>query len=293
MFNTYKLGDSTMDFTPYISGHSADEVVTYKKHDGKKLKLGFYFPDNYNKGKKYPIFMFIHGGGWTASKIFSDQSGWSGDYLGFLARYYSKRGFISVSIDYRLMNDRGQTDEYKLPDLVVDCIDALGFLKDHDYEYGIDFSRSVLLGESAGGYLAAALTTFKHKYNDLIKKSILVNAITDMTDGFWGQYIPKELNDNLSYTERKIHLSPLHHIGKHCPEVLLLHGFEDGCVYPRHSIAFYDEMRIQKLPVSLHMFYDITHAFLLAEFMTETKRPLSACEKSIEIIDEFVNSFLN
>ncbi len=50
------------------------------------------------------------GGGWTSRTVFEDQRAWAGDHLGYLARYYADKGYISVSIDYRLMRENGEAD---------------------------------------------------------------------------------------------------------------------------------------------------------------------------------------
>ncbi len=281
MIVTHKLSNCILDFTPYINKHSADEIFVYKKVKDESLRIAMYYPPQYDKNKKYPIFVFIHGGGWSRHEVFPDQTEWAGDHLGFLARYYAEKGFISASIDYRLMKSNGQVLDYELPDLIVDCVDALHFLKERENEMGIDFSRSVLLGESAGGYLASALTTLKFNCDISIKKSILVNAISDMTEPYWGKYYPLNVADKLLF-------SPVHQINDFTPPVLLIHGTKDTVVSPKHSQAFYEQMKRHNRQVELHWIEDTNHAFLLAEFMLQNKQPLSATEIGVQIINKFI-----
>ena len=278
----------------YFDRHSADEVLTYKKVGNTPISLGIYYPKGYQKGKKYPLFVFVHGGGWGSHKIFSDQNGkWAGDYLGFLARYYAEKGYISVSIDYRLMQQNGQIDGYGIIDLYEDCFDAVQYLQTNQDKYGMDFSNSVVLGESAGGHLAAALSTFSYKGKPVFKKAILVNAITDLSDLSWSKVVPKNTNNahlkNLTYAQRTKFLSPIDHIDATTCSTLLIHGTADTVVDPnKHSVAYNDKMFANGRNSELHLINDINHAFLLAEYMVERKLLYAAANTSIGIIDQWL-----
>lgn len=70
------LQDTEIDFSNCIQNHSGDETVFYKEVEGVKLPLSFYYPPNYHADKRYPVFVFIHGGGWNSHKIFQEQHGW-------------------------------------------------------------------------------------------------------------------------------------------------------------------------------------------------------------------------
>ncbi len=62
------------------------------------LKLDVYVPDNELINR--PVFMFIHGGGFVGgSKQQLQIIDW--------ANYYASRGWVFISIDYRLMRDKG------------------------------------------------------------------------------------------------------------------------------------------------------------------------------------------
>lgn len=62
------------------------------------LKLDVYEPDNGVKNR--PVFMFVHGGGFVGgSKKQARIIEW--------ANYYTSRGWVFISIDYRLKRDKG------------------------------------------------------------------------------------------------------------------------------------------------------------------------------------------
>lgn len=62
------------------------------------LMLDVYFPDNDIKNR--PVYLFIHGGGFSGGT--KQQS-----HIINLANYYASRGWVFISIDYRLKKDKG------------------------------------------------------------------------------------------------------------------------------------------------------------------------------------------
>ncbi len=294
---THEAQSGLMDLNPYISRHSADEVFAYKEFDGQKLLLGLYYPRDYAPHERsYPVFVLVHGGGWAGRKIFSDQADWAGDYLGYLARYYAEQGFVAASIDYRLLRDNGQAAGYELGDLCGDCQDAVDWLRERSAQYGLDFSRSVVLGESAGGHLAGMLATYDPKGKPVFSRAILVNAITDLFDPVWSSRVAQksasEKTRAMSLMERSAFLSPVAHVsGQTCP-VMLIHGAADSVVDPEHSASFYCRMQACQRPAELHWIADTNHAFLLAEYADERGVSRAAAETTIQLMQDFVAALL-
>lgn len=285
MIHYYKLEEKKIDLCYAISHHSADETVRYKTVSDEPIYLGYYLPADFDKKNKYPLFVFVHGGGWGSHKIFDDQLNWQGDYLGYLARYYADKGFVCVSVDYRLARDMGQTACYELIDCYEDCCDAMDYVLEHADEYGIDTEEMYLLGESAGGHLAGALATFHYDRQYHFKKVFLINPITHFYDE-WKARVPVNSRHprlaDLSFEERAEFLSPLCQIHEGVCEAVLIHGLSDNVVNPEHSQRFYNRMREISRACQLHLIEKTGHAFLLAEYTSK----LTACEIGIGIINE-------
>ena len=281
-----------LNLEPYFQNHSADEIVSYKQVSGEDVTMGIFYPPERDKTKKYPLFVFIHGGGWASHTIFPDQPRWAGDHLGFLARYYARKGYVAVSVDYRLLRDNGQEEHYGLIDLYGDCLDAVLYLKEHADGYGLDFDDSVILGESAGGWLAAALAAFDFREKPLFPRAILVNAITDLTDLHWNRAVPSvtenEYLKHLCREERTAFLSPVRYIKETTCPTLLIHGAADSCVRPRHSVAFHDEMEAAGRDCQLHFIKNTDHAFLLAEYYRDKGWSLDCAKTAIGIMDRWL-----
>lgn len=299
MIRYYDLIATEIDLSQAVKNHSGDLTVAYKTVDGRDICLCYYYPVDFDAKKQYPAFVFVHGGGWTEHKIFDDQNGrWQGDHLGFLARYYAQRGFVCVSMDYRLIINEGQQDENQLIHCYDDCAAAMDAIIDHAAEYSIDTGCVYLLGESAGGHLAGMLATAYQNKNFRFKTAFLVNAILDFTiDTFWSTYIPRYSSHrqlhSLSLEAWTAWFSPLCRIRKdNCP-VVLLHGQRDSVVSLGHSEHFYQEMTTRSLPCELHIIRETNHAFLLAEFTDNQV----ACKIGVAIINSYLeehqDQFLN
>lgn len=285
----HKLNDNGIDIKNAISRHSADKVIAYKEVEGESIYLGYYFPQKHSMDRMYPLFAFIHGGGWESRKIFDDQSGWQGDYLGYLARYYADKEFVCVSIDYRLAKNSGQTENYGIIDCYEDCCDAMDYVIDHADDYGIDIKQIYLLGESAGGHLAGGLAMFHHNRKYEFKKMFLVNPITHLYDK-WKSRVPLYSNHpnlcNLSVEERADFLSPLFHVNNDLCDIVLIHGQDDTTVNLEHSLKLYEKMIELERKCEIHLIEKTKHAFMLAEYY---KNGMEACKIGIQIINDSLN----
>lgn len=91
-----------------------------------------------------PCLFAIHGGGYIGGSY--------GAYDALFDRLCPTLGLVGVSVDYRL------APETSYPDPLDDCYRALLWAFEHAGEFGVDRDRIGVLGGSAGGGLAAAVT---------------------------------------------------------------------------------------------------------------------------------------
>ena len=90
-----------------------------------------------------PVLVFFHGGGWVIGDLDSHD---------VVCRKLADEGqLIVISVDYRL------APEHKFPAAVDDAITATKWIADHASRFGIDASRLMVGGDSAGGNLAAVV----------------------------------------------------------------------------------------------------------------------------------------
>jgi acetyl esterase len=90
-----------------------------------------------------PCLVFFHGGGWVIGDLDSHD---------VVCRKLADEGqLIVISVDYRL------APEHKFPAAVDDAIAATKWISGNAKQFGIDASRLVVGGDSAGGNLAAVV----------------------------------------------------------------------------------------------------------------------------------------
>jgi len=205
----------------------------------EQLRLYLVHPREWKESDRRPAVVFIHGGGWGQG----DPDQWFPQ-----CRYFALRGAVGASVQYRLA-----TGANEIAACVADCQAAIAYLRRHAVELGVDPKRIAVVGESAGGHLAAALGTVTLDAGlreSMPNALVLLNPITDLTTP-WGERWG-------SSAER---FSPLSHISKRTPPTLLIHGNADSVVDIRHSRAFHQRMlelgnqsRLIEVPGADHAF---------------------------------------
>ena len=108
--------------------------------DGTQLLLRWYVKAGAAPG---PAALYLHGGGMILGSVAL--------YDGPVARYVSSSGVPMLSVDYRL------APEHPHPIPVEDAYAGLLWLSEHADELGVDPGRIAVMGDSAGGGLAAGL----------------------------------------------------------------------------------------------------------------------------------------
>jgi acetyl esterase len=114
------------------------------------IDLRIYQPISQNKGK---VIIYFHGGGFTLGNLdFCDQ---------FCRILSSELHYVVVSVGYRL------APENKYPIAIEDAYHALEWVKSNAEEYQGDPTQIIVMGDSAGGNLAAGCAIFARDHNIL------------------------------------------------------------------------------------------------------------------------------
>jgi acetyl esterase/lipase len=108
--------------------------------DGARVLLRWYEKDDAAAG---PAVLYLHGGGMISGSV--DL------YDGPVSRYTSGSGVPILAVDYRL------APEHPYPIPVEDCYSGLLWLVEYAGQLGVDPARIAVMGDSAGGGLAAAV----------------------------------------------------------------------------------------------------------------------------------------
>lgn len=129
------------------------------------VPLRIYTP---NDSQNNPIILMIHGGAWVGGSLDTHDN---------MARYLC-RGAQAVVVSVGYTN----SPEGKYPLPLLQCYAAIEWAVKHAQEYKADSMRLALVGDSAGGNIAAALCLMaRDKKGPIITLQVLINPAPDLT----------------------------------------------------------------------------------------------------------------
>ncbi|MCG6189454.1 alpha/beta hydrolase [Maribellus maritimus] len=246
-------------------------VLVYKQIDGHQLEMIIYRPTKLSDIKLPSIVLFF-GGGWVSG----DPS-----HFQLQAEYYASRGMVAICPDYRTKN-RHKTSPFES---VKDARSAMRYIKIHADELGVDTSKIVAGGGSAGGHLAAC-TAIIDKVNEstddlsvspVPKALILFNPVVDTGKKGYGQ----EKMDG-----REFALSPVHNISTGVPPTLIMHGKNDTTVPYENVVRFKQAMKQEGNKCILKGYRRQTHGFFnYSRSPRNFQKTLRRSEKFLEKLD--------
>ncbi len=256
----------------FLKDSPAPARQVYKKAGGEELNLYVFQPADAKPGEKRAGVVCIHGGGWT---------GGAADVFFPFGRYLAARGAVAFSVQYRLVKAGGPD----VADCVTDCKSALRYIRAHATEFGVDPQRLAVLGDSAGGHLAACLGTLDGFDDPADDKSIsakanamvLYNPLTDFTDPalihivIGGEALgkhpsPEALRPTAEKLELARKLSPVFNVRAGDPPAIALHGLDDRVVAPDHSKRFAAAMEEAHNVCKLVLLENTRHAFVIPHY---------------------------
>ena len=120
------------------------KTIDYKIYNGDyEVPVRIYLPRE-KVTEDLPVFLFFHGGGWVTDCI--------DNYERICARLASATEHIVVSVEYRL------APEHPFPTGFMDCYAVAKAIYTNRFILNVNPQRITLIGDSAGGNLAAAVS---------------------------------------------------------------------------------------------------------------------------------------
>lgn len=228
---------------------------------GSGVKLIIVRPTN-AKGD-LPAFMFFHGGGWVIGDFPTHQR--------FIRDLVVNSGAVGIYVDYT------RAPEAKYPAAVNQAYEATKWVSQHGKEIQVDGNRLAIVGNSAGGNIAAATALMaKNQKGPAIKLQVLFWPVTNadfetvsynefatdrfltknMMKWFWDNYAPN------AEDRKQIYASPLQ------AEIEELKGLPPALVQTAENDVLRDEgeayarkMNEAGVPVSLVRYQGMIHDY--------------------------------
>lgn len=204
--------------------------VVFANPGGEALTADAYLTDS---GGPAPAVVAIHGGGWKGGVRSAYR------YLGPLL---AGAGYATFAIDYRLVGK----EKNRYPAAVDDVRAAVRYVREHAAELNVDPARIVLMGDSAGGHLAALVGLTERPQ---VKAVVGIFGVYDLA-AQWQHDLVARPADNITqsflgaplYDDRRLYFdaSPLSYAvtANGGPAFLIAWGVHDDIVAPSQSETF-------------------------------------------------------
>ncbi|MEU7870051.1 alpha/beta hydrolase [Dactylosporangium sp. NPDC049140] len=152
---------------PLLDGRAVNRrEVIIPSPDGAQIPLSVFAPTGGDSSTAAPCVYWMHGGGMVMGDRFSQ--------IDIPLEWLDLFGAVVISVDYRLAPEATGTT------LVDDCYQGLLWTAAHADELGIDPSRIVVAGASAGGGLTAGVTLMaRDRGTPAIAAQVLIYPMLD------------------------------------------------------------------------------------------------------------------
>jgi acetyl esterase/lipase len=213
-----------LNFLASRQGLQIDQSIPYA--EGARHTLDVYRPEGVARA---PVVVFFYGGSW--------QSGSKETYV-FAAAALAHRGYVVIVPDYRIYPDA------KYPAFLEDGARAVAWAKRNARRFGGDPGKLLIMGHSAGAYIAAMLAI-----DPRWLKAAGVSAHRDIAGlvGLSGPYDFLPLRDRTLKVifggATRADTQPINYVTGGEPPALLATGGGDTIVDPGNSRRLADKLR--------------------------------------------------
>lgn len=193
------------------------------------------------------------------------------------ARFFLENNVAAFVLRYR------KGPRYHYPTTLHDAQRALRLIKSRAREYGVDPERIGVLGASAGGHLAAMLSTLHEQPSlpaspyvpDSIDRlsarpafTLLLYPVIDLTDD---AVTHRGSRTNLTQDNPALYaaLSPQRLVSRSTPPAFLVHGTNDRLVPVKNSLLYYEACLAAGAPAEMHILDNGPHGFGMATAMDD------------------------
>jgi dipeptidyl aminopeptidase/acylaminoacyl peptidase len=261
---------------------TAPKFIDIPARDGKPIKSKIYLPSNFDKTKKYPMVIFVHGAGYLQNTI----NGWNNYYREYMFNdLLTRKGYVILDIDYRGSAGYGRDWRTDVYDFLggkdyEDHLDAIDYMVKN---YAVDAKKVGAYGGSYGGFMAEMLA-FR---TDKITCAAALRPVADWKNYYASSniYTTERLGFPDKNPEGYKRSSPIAYADGLNKPLLILHGLVDDNVHAQDSMQLIEKlMRLEKTQYFEAMLYPAeNHGFTRpTSWADEYERILSFFEKHLK-----------
>ncbi|MGI8786337.1 MAG: prolyl oligopeptidase family serine peptidase [Pyrinomonadaceae bacterium] len=261
---------------------NAPQFTSFKAKDGKTIPAKIYLPNAFDKSKKYPMVIFVHGAGYLQNVV----NGWNHYYREFMFNeILTQKGYVVLDIDYRGSAGYGRDFRTDVYDFLggldyTDHLDAIDFMTAN---YAVDAKKIGVYGGSYGGFMAEMLA-FR---TDKITCAAALRPVADWKNYFTSSpiYTVERLGFPEKNPEAYKRSSPISYAENLDKPLLILHGVVDDNVPAQDSMQLIEKLiRLGKTEYFEAMLYPAeSHGFIRPTSWTdEYTRILTFFEKHLK-----------
>lgn len=185
-----------------------------------------------------------------------------------IAKALAEKGIAAFVLKYRLPSDEIMLDKKVGP--LQDAQQALKMVRENAEKWGIDKNKIGIMGFSAGGHLASTAATHFEKVwvnnpnNTSVRPDfqILVYPVISMGDSLAHKGSRNNLLGKNPSKEDIMYFSNELQIKANTPPTWLTHSADDKVVDVDNSIAYFENLRKNKVEVEMHIFPKGDHGFI-------------------------------
>ncbi|HEX8357066.1 MAG TPA: alpha/beta hydrolase [Segetibacter sp.] len=190
-----------------------------------------------------------------------------------VAKWLNSKGIAAIVLKYRLPNAKSNIVPHQSP--LMDAQRAIRMVRSNAEKWNIKRDKIGIMGFSAGGHLASTAGTHFSAGNanaaDSIDRlssrpdfMILVYPVITMSQSTMHSGSRNNLIGNSPDATLANFYSAELNVTKETPPTFLVHATDDGGVPVENSLAFYQALKTNKIPVEMHIYPKGGHGFGLA-----------------------------
>lgn len=248
--------------------------VTYLTTAETNVKLYYKLPTKLKANAKLPAIVWIHGGAWVGGKANTFFAN---------AAYCALKGAVGISLEYRVIDNNNAS----IDNCISDCMAAIKYIKANAATLHIDTAKIAIIGESAGGHLAACMALLDTNNSIAPAALVLYNPVVNLATGKFIKYMNAEValqtNKKLDtialmhqYQRAAKSISPMYMVKKRLPPTLIINGMEDKVTPYQFAVNFNDSLKKYNTKQQIILLSNVGHAFAVPHYKSSEQQVITA-----------------